>query len=54
MPAKPTPAASESVSISPTSTASAPSPAKPMPAQDDCKPQTHKKTGVTMPCPAPD
>lgn len=27
---------------------------KTMPAQVDCKPQIHKKTGGTLPCPAPD
>ena len=28
--------------------------AAPTPAQIDCKPQIHKKTGGTLPCPAPD
>ena len=28
--------------------------AKAITVQGDCKPQIHKKTGVTMPCPAPD
>ena len=27
---------------------------KTVPMQMDCKPQIHKKTGVTLPCPAPD
>jgi hypothetical protein len=30
------------------------SPAKTAPVQADCKPQIHKKTGGTLPCPAPD
>lgn len=25
-----------------------------VPAQNDCKPQIHKKTGGTLPCPAPE
>jgi hypothetical protein len=29
-------------------------PAKLLPTQADCKPQIHKKTGVTLPCPAPE
>ena len=29
-------------------------PAKSNPFQGDCKPQIHKKTGGTLPCPAPD
>jgi hypothetical protein len=28
--------------------------AKSLPIQVECKPQIHKKTGVTLPCPAPD
>ena len=27
---------------------------KSLPIQMDCKPQIHKKTGVTLPCPAPE
>jgi hypothetical protein len=35
-------------------TSSAVSPAKSTPTPTDCKPQIHKKTGGTLPCPAPD
>jgi hypothetical protein len=28
--------------------------AKSTPTPPDCKPQIHKKTGGTLPCPAPD
>ena len=30
-----------------------PEPRATTPAQNDCKPQIHKKTGGTLPCPAP-
>ena len=30
------------------------SPTKNVPIQTDCKPQIHKKTGGTLPCPTPD
>jgi hypothetical protein len=35
-------------------TPAAVSSAKAVPVQTDCKPQIHKKTGGTLPCPAPD
>jgi hypothetical protein len=35
-------------------TSSAASSAKSTPTPTDCKPQIHKKTGGTLPCPAPD
>jgi hypothetical protein len=39
----------------PTSTtSSAAAPVKIASSQSDCKPQIHKKTGGTLPCPAPD
>ena len=44
------PSQSPSGATAPTST----SPSKALPAQADCKPQIHKKTGGTMPCPTPD
>ena len=31
-----------------------PEPRATTPAQNDCKPQIHKKTGGTLPCPAPE
>lgn len=31
-----------------------PEPRATTPAQNDCKPKIHKKTGGTMPCPAPE
>ena len=60
-PPKPAPAvastASPSQSPSPSGLASQAASANPsntLPVQTDCKPQIHKKTGGTMPCPAPD
>ena len=68
-PAKPVPEVSNPIASSPATTTTAPSvqtplnkvaPSAPMastqtaPAQTDCKPQIHKKTGGTLPCPAPD
>ena len=44
---------STKVTSSPT-VSSATSTAKTVPAPVDCKPQIHKKTGGTLPCPAPD
>ena len=41
----------ESLSVTTTSTARS---NKTPQAQTDCKPQIHKKTGGTLPCPAPD
>lgn len=68
-PAKPAPAASSPATLSATAPANtatpsqAPfntatpalaSPPQAAPSQVDCKPQIHKKTGGTLPCPAPD
>ncbi|WP_255532306.1 hypothetical protein [Polynucleobacter sp. AP-Reno-20A-A9] len=68
-PAKPAPAASSPATLSTTAPANtatssqAPfnaatpalaSPPQAAPSQVDCKPQIHKKTGGTLPCPAPD
>ncbi|MBU3626319.1 hypothetical protein ICN48_08735 [Polynucleobacter sp. JS-Safj-400b-B2] len=66
-PAKPTPtintssaapvavgATSVVTSTSNTAIPAATSAAKSTPSQADCKPQIHKKTGGTLPCPAPD
>lgn len=57
-PAKPT---SATVSTAPPSQSpsgltapASPAPRKSLPAQFDCKPQIHKKTGGTLPCPAPE
>jgi hypothetical protein len=43
-----TPGSSSVVTMSPVS------PAKTVSAPADCKPQIHKKTGGTLPCPSPD
>ena len=64
-PAKPTPAVnnpavaaapagSTAPASSSTSTTSPTAPTKATQAPVDCKPQIHKKTGGTLPCPAPD
>lgn len=66
-PAKPTPAVNNpAVAATPagstatapasssTSTTSPTAPTKATQAPVDCKPQIHKKTGGTLPCPAPD
>ena len=60
-PAKPASTVSNSVTPSPASAAPsnamAPSPISPPSStavQAECKPQIHKKTGGTLPCPAPD
>ncbi|QWD61039.1 hypothetical protein [Polynucleobacter sp. MWH-UH35A] len=58
-PAKPTPATATSSTPlqSPSSVATAAVPTEPgktISTQTDCKPQIHKKTGGTLPCPAPD
>ena len=45
------PSAQGSTSVT---TSSAVSSAKSQPIPTDCKPQIHKKTGGTLPCPAPD
>lgn len=59
MPPKPAPTVTSPTSTptessSTSSSAVAAAPAKAQPAQTDCKPQVHKKSGVIMPCPAPD
>jgi len=46
--------ASPSMQASSSTTSSAAAPVKIVPPQSDCKPQIHKKTGGTLPCPAPD
>jgi len=68
-PAKPAPVATNPATSSPTAVANAvtssqaslnaatpvlAAPTQVAPAQVDCKPQIHKKTGGTLPCPAPD
>ena len=68
-PAKPAPAASNPATSSPTAAVNAvassqaplnaatpvlAAPSQAAPAQVDCKPRIHKKTGGTLPCPAPD
>ncbi|WP_281741494.1 hypothetical protein [Polynucleobacter yangtzensis] len=55
-PAKATPVASSSATVAPTTNQGiAPSePRAIIPTQNDCKPQIHKKTGGTLPCPAPE
>ena len=57
-PAKPAPATASTTTPSQlpsaVTTPVSGSPSKTLPAQADCKPQIHKKTGGTMPCPAPD
>ena len=68
-PAKPAPAVSNPVASSPTTATTSTSVQTPLnnvqssapaglpqttPAQVECKPQIHKKTGGTLPCPAPD
>ena len=49
-----TSSSTQAASIITTSSVSNASKAAPTPAQIDCKPQIHKKTGGTLPCPAPD
>jgi hypothetical protein len=46
--------ASPSMQASSSTTSSAAAPVKIASPQSDCKPQIHKKTGGTLPCPAPD
>ena len=68
-PAKPAPVTTNPATSSPTAVANAvtssqaslnaatpvlAAPTQVAPAQVDCKPQIHKKTGGTLPCPAPD
>lgn len=55
-PAKPTPVVSTSASAAPTTTQgiAQSEPRAMIPTQNDCKPQIHKKTGGTLPCPAPE
>ncbi len=62
-PPKPVPATNNAVSsasATPGSTppsaqsATASASSKQLPETNDCKPQFHSKTGVTMPCPSPD
>ena len=55
-PAKATPVASSSATVAPTTNQGiAPSETRAIiPTQNDCKPQIHKKTGGTLPCPAPE
>ena len=56
-PAKATPVASSSVTDAPAATTQGPPASAPrakVPVQNDCKPQIHKKTGGTLPCPAPE
>ena len=68
-PAKPAPAVSNPIASSPTAAVTATSVQAPInnvqtsapaglpqttPVQVECKPQIHKKTGGTLPCPAPD
>ena len=55
-PAKATPVASSSATAAPATTQGiAPSePRALIPAPNDCKPQIHKKTGGTLPCPTPE
>ncbi|WP_068322942.1 hypothetical protein [Polynucleobacter yangtzensis] len=56
-PAKAVPVANSSVTTAPaaaTQGIAASEPRTMIPAQYDCKPQIHKKTGGTLPCPAPE
>jgi hypothetical protein len=68
-PTKPTPVASNPIALTPStsiavtsvktplnnvSTSAPVGSTRPTPAQVECKPQIHKKTGGTLPCPAPD
>ncbi|QWE03655.1 hypothetical protein [Polynucleobacter sp. JS-JIR-II-50] len=65
-PAKPAPAVSNPIASSPTAATSVQAPlnnaqtsapvisTQTTPIQVECKPQIHKKTGGTLPCPAPD
>jgi hypothetical protein len=56
-PAKAVPVTNSSTSNAPlTNTQGIPAqePRAMIPAQNDCKPQIHKKTGGTLPCPAPE
>ncbi len=47
------PKSSDQISVSaPTPTLGSPN--KSLSLQVDCKPQIHKKTGISLPCPAPD
>jgi hypothetical protein len=49
-----TSSSTQAASSATTSSVTSTSKATPTPAQTDCKPQIHKKTGGTLPCPAPD
>ena len=56
-PAKAAPLANSSVTTAPATNAQgipASAPGVKAPVQNDCKPQIHKKTGGTLPCPAPE
>ena len=56
-PAKATPVVSSSAAAATAITTQGIAPSEPramIPAQNDCKPQIHKKTGGTLPCPAPE
>lgn len=56
-PAKAVPVASSSATTAPVTNAQsipASAPGAKAPTQNDCKPQIHKKTGGTLPCPAPE
>ncbi|MBU3596627.1 hypothetical protein ICN10_09460 [Polynucleobacter sp. 86C-FISCH] len=56
-PAKAVPVANSPVTTTPaaaTQGIAAPEPRTINPTQYDCKPQIHKKTGGTLPCPAPE
>ncbi len=56
-PAKAAPVTSSAVTNTPVANAQgipASAPKATVPAQNDCKPQIHKKTGGTLPCPAPE
>ena len=56
-PAKVAPVANSAVTNTPVANAQGIPTSEPkatIPAQNDCKPQIHKKTGGTLPCPAPE
>ena len=56
-PAKAAPASNNSVTNTPVTNAKsipASEPRTVVPTQNDCKPQIHKKTGSTLPCPTPE
>ena len=56
-PAKAAPVVNSTITNTPVANAQgipASEPKATVPAQNDCKPQIHKKTGGTLPCPAPE